>query len=160
MKIPKAIQKLQLKVQRMQTPSFQKKVMKFLFQQKEIRDLIIKLNTIDQLYRKGINSLGESLGEYTDYTKTIKQDTGQRYDHITLNDTGAFYNSFRVVFRADSLVIEANPIKDDTNLFTEFGIEILGLTEESIGKLKPTLIKFLLPELKKYFLKGKQSQLN
>ncbi len=160
MKIPKAIQELQLKVQRMQTPGFQKKVMKFLFQQKEIRDQIINLNTIDQLYRKGINSLGESLGEYSDYTKAIKQYEGQRYDHITLNDTGEFYNSFRVVFRGDSMVIEADPIKDDTNLFQEFGIEIVGLTKESISKLKPTIIKFLLPELKKYFLKGKRSQLN
>jgi len=98
--------------------------MLFLFQTADFRKLIIDLNTIDQLYNEGIDSLGNSLGEYSAYTKSIKGAKGQRTDHITLKDTGEFYNSFRVILSGNKLQIVANPIKEDTNLFREFGIDI------------------------------------
>lgn len=109
--------------------------MKHLFQNVEVRKLIIDLNTIEQLYEEGIDSKGVRLGDYSTYTKGIKQNNGQRNDHITLNDTGDFYNSFRVVFDGNSIRIVANPFKEDTNLFKEYGIDIVGLTEDSMSVL-------------------------
>ena len=70
--------------------------MKHLFQQTSFRKLIIDLNTEEQLYSQGVDSKGVQLGEYSIYTKGLKQNKGQRTDHITLKDTGEFYKSFSI----------------------------------------------------------------
>lgn len=112
-------------------------IMRKLFLDKDFTDKIIELNTRDQLYRKGINSEGESLGQYSEFTKDIKYDKGQPYDRVTLYDTGEFYKSFRILWGGSdgSLIISANTFKDDTDLIVEWGREILGLTDESLTKL-------------------------
>lgn len=127
--------------------------MLFLFQNAEFRKLVIDLNTIDQLYNEGIDSRGVSLGDYTAYTKSLKQQKGERYDHITLKDTGEFYNSFRIIFTGDALQIIANPIKDDTNLFKEFGIDIVGLTEDSMAVVTTKALQLIKPYIKQQLLK-------
>jgi hypothetical protein len=131
----------------------QKKLMLFLFQNAEFRKLIIDLNTIDQLYNQGVDSRGVSLGDYTAYTKSLKQQKGERYDHITLKDTGEFYKSFRIIFTGDALQIIANPIKDDTNLFKEFGIDIVGLTEDSMSVVITKALQLIKPYIKQQLLK-------
>lgn len=127
--------------------------MLFLFQNAEFRKLIIDLNTIDQLYNQGVDSRGVSLGDYTAYTKSLKQQKGERYDHITLKDTGEFYKSFRIIFTGDALQIVANPIKDDTNLFKEFGIDIVGLTEDSMAVVTTKALQLIKPYIKQQLLK-------
>jgi hypothetical protein len=127
--------------------------MLFLFQNAEFRKLIIDLNTIDQLYNQGVDSRGVSLGDYTAYTKSLKQQKGERYDHITLKDTGEFYKSFRIIFTGDALQIIANPIKDDTNLFKEFGIDIVGLTEDSMSVVITKALQLIKPYIKQQLLK-------
>jgi len=127
--------------------------MLFLFQNAEFRKLIIDLNTIDQLYNQGVDSRGVSLGDYTAYTKSLKQQKGERYDHITLKDTGEFYKSFRIIFTGDALQIVANPIKDDTNLFKEFGIDIVGLTEDSMSVVTTKALQLIKPSIKQQLLK-------
>lgn len=127
--------------------------MLFLFQNAEFRKLIIDLNTIDQLYNQGVDSRGVSLGDYTAYTKSLKQQKGERYDHITLKDTGEFYKSFRIIFTGDALQIVANPIKDDTNLFKEFGIDIVGLTEDSMSVVTTKALQLIKPYIKQQLLK-------
>lgn len=127
--------------------------MLFLFQNAEFRKLIIDLNTIDQLYNQGVDSRGVSLGDYTAYTKSLKQQKGERYDHITLKDTGEFYKSFRIIFTGDALQIVANPIKDDTNLFKEFGIDIVGLTEYSMSVVITKALQLVKPYIKQQLLK-------
>ena len=106
-----------------------------MWRRNDTQDYIIELNTKDQLFDDGIDSLGSELGDYTPYTKQIKSEKGQRYDHITLNDTGEFYKSFKVVPSKKGFKITANPNKDDTNLFQEFGVDIVGLTKENVFKL-------------------------
>jgi len=97
--------------------------------------------------------MGVSLGDYTAYTKSLKQQKGERYDHITLKDTGEFYNSFRIIFTGDALQIIANPIKDDTNLFKEFGIDIVGLTEDSMSVVTTKALQLIKPYIKQQLLK-------
>ena len=63
------------------------------------KDEIIRLNTYDQLYNEGIDSEEISLGEYALFTQAEKISKGERYDHVTLKDTGAFYDSF--IIRVD-----------------------------------------------------------
>lgn len=110
------------------------------------KELIIRLNTEDQLFDKGIDSKGRSLdsigGSYSPVTIEIKRSKGQRTDHITLKDTGDFYNTWDVIVSNDGFEPTADPIKDDTNLFDEWGDDITGLTDESLDEyIEKTLAK-------------------
>lgn len=117
----------------------------------DLQNNIIKLNTIDQLFNDGIDSLGDSLGEYSPFTVELKKAKGQPTNRITLKDTGDFYKTFKVEVKDDSFFINANPIKDDSNLFDDFGSEIVGLTEENQKKISKTIldntIKYIRKEL-------------
>ena len=122
--------------------------MRFLFTNLEFRKLIIDLNTIDQLYNEGIDSKGIQLGEYTNYTKSLKQVKGQRTDHITLKDTGVFYKSFKVALIGNAINISADAQKEDTNLFKEYGIDIVGLTEDSMSVVATKALQLIKIKLK------------
>lgn len=120
--------------------------MKHLFQQTSFRKLIIDLNTEEQLYSQGVDSKGVQLGEYSIYTKGLKQNKGQRTDHITLKDTGEFYKSFSIRLEGSSFRIIADGQKEDTNLFKEYGIDILGLTQDSMS----VVVTAAVPIIQKY----------
>jgi hypothetical protein len=99
---------------------------------KEVKDEIIRLNTQDQLYEDGVDSLNKKLGDYSPYTVILKRLKGQKTSHITLKDTGAFYNSFKVQVNKDSITIIADDeSKYDIPLTEDYGIDILGLTEDN-----------------------------
>ena len=99
---------------------------------REVQDEIIRLNTIDQLYDRGIDSDEQSLGEYHPITQAYKISVGERYDHVTLKDTGAFYDSFRIEIDARGFNIVADDEAFYDRPLTEvYGLEILGLTQEN-----------------------------
>jgi hypothetical protein len=106
------------------------------------------LNTEEQLFEKGIDALGASLGEYSDFTKAVKKANGQRLDHITLEDTGEFYKSFAIKVQNGGFLIIADGQKEDTNLFDRYGKEVLGLTDENlqivIDAIKEKIIPIIL----------------
>lgn len=125
---------------------------------------IIDLNTEKQLYEEGIDADGNTLGTYSNATiygtnayegKIAK---GQRYDHITLNDTGAFYKSFKVKNEKEGFFITADTFKGgkttkqvfdsnsqsvrgvkvgDTDLAEQYGKQIMGLTKDSLNEIIP-----------------------
>ena len=69
----------------------------------------------------------------------------------TIN-TGDFYKSWKVIIRNkddDFFIMDANPIKEDTNLFVEWGVDVLGLTEQSMNILNDKLRVELQREIKK-----------
>lgn len=121
------------------------KVMKKALDEKGLQAQIIDLNTTTQLYEKGIDAFGRELGEYSQATIygtarfAGKIEKGQRYDHITLNDSGKFYASFRIINQADGFTIRANTIKDGQDLANIFGNKIIGLTQESKAEITPEL---------------------
>ena len=101
-----------------------------------VRNEIIRMNTIDQLYEQGIDSKSVSLGEYADITVQMKILKGERYDHITLYDEGDFYNSFVVKVDRLGLELDADDFsKYDRPLFDIYGVDVLGLTDEKMGYL-------------------------
>lgn len=118
----------------------------------EFMDYIIELNTKNQLYDKGVNSLNVSIGEYSPKTKGIKQEQGQPFDRVTLNDTGAFYESFITFFNGKDIVISANVVKDTSDLISDWGKEILGLNEDSLTLLRLKAKLILIPYIKKTLL--------
>ena len=115
----------------------------------DLQNNIIKLNTIDQLFNDGIDSLGDSLGEYSPFTVELKKAKGQPTNRITLKDTGDFYKTFKVEVKDDSFFINANPIKEDTNLFDDFGSEIVGLTEDNQKKISKTILDNTIKYIRK-----------
>ena len=124
-----------------------------LSEHKDFMDFIIELNTKNQLYEMGVNSKGESIGDYSIKTIGIKEEKGQITDHVTLNDTGAFYESFSVVLNSSfDFEISANVIKDTSNLIEDWGKEILGLNEDSLKLLRVKVKEILIPYVKKTIL--------
>jgi len=108
-----------------------------LWNDNKVQRYIIKLNTAgektSQLYNLGVDSLGKSLGEYSNNTIQMKLngDGNKRVDHITLIDSGGFYESFVVSPNKKGFKIESNPIMDDgTNLLDRFP-DVEGLTKEN-----------------------------
>lgn len=127
-----------------------------LFFNDEIRKYTLDLNKLDQLFLRGEDSKGEAIGEYSGYTENIYKGFLSTYEgfskaktageNYTLYDTGKFYKSFDVIVYKDGFSIEADTIKDDgTDLARKFGNAILGLDNESKGKL----IEKILPEILK-----------
>ena len=105
-----------------------------------LNDPIFRNWTLDlvrqkQLFEKGVDENNRIIGVYSEVTqrRNRKKKAGTPY---TLYDTGEFYKSMFIIVFADSFVIDADPIKIDefddvTNLFTEYGEGIVGLTDES-----------------------------
>lgn len=129
---------------------------------KQFTDLIIELNTRKQLFDKGEDATGRALsdigGDYSPATiyGTVnfegKIQKGLPYDRVTLYDTGEFYASFMVFFNGKNLVISADTLKDTTDLLTEWGGNIIGLSEESLGILRDEALKILRPYVKQKLL--------
>ncbi len=123
----------------------------------EIQEQIIYLNTQDQLFEKGEDKLGRRLsdvgGDYSFYTiEFYKIPNGLPYDRVTLKQTGAFYDSFKVVapIGADYIMIVANPIKDGKDINTEWGGHVIGLNRQNTQWLIDEVKTKLISNLKKY----------
>ena len=108
------------------------KIFKLVLDNRFIRQLITHLNTDEQLGKERVNSLGEHLGIYSHATELLSDGRKKAGEFINLNDTGAFWESWKVEITEAFIDIDANPFKEETNLFDEYGIEILGLTDENL----------------------------
>lgn len=99
----------------------------------ESKDFILQLQK-DRLFTIGEDSKGLTLGQYAVSTKIKKQRQGLPSGHITLFDTGEFYNSFTLQITADGFVLNADGQKESINLFERYGNDILGLSFEDFEK--------------------------
>ena len=92
----------------------------------------------DQLFNKGVDSEGETIGFYTPFTEMInpQKEAGEPY---TLKDTGQLYRSLYIVALRDAFVIEGDTAKiEDQDWFSD---KILSLTDQSKEKLKPIILE-------------------
>lgn len=125
---------------------------------KDLQKFAIELNTRGQLFDKGIDSFGVSLGEYAGTTiegvegKFLgKKKKGQPFDRITLLDEGKFHASFVIETggRAFLMKIIANPKRGDTDLFKDFGKAIVGWTEQNLQLIIDEIRSKIVPLIKK-----------
>lgn len=119
----------------------------------KVQLFIEQLNTegqpTSQLMSQGVDSLGVSLGKYSPFTVQVKLSKNQRIDHITLKDTGEFYESWDIKPFLKGFIINAQGQKDDDNLFEIYGKDILGLTDENIKILSEFITPFYTNSTKK-----------
>jgi len=116
----------------------------------ELEDFIADLNR-SQMYDKGQRSDGSDISpDYTALTVELKErfgsGKGKRTDHVTLYDEGSFHKSIFSSVTIDKIVLDASDNKTD-ELLGKYG-EVLGLTDESIEKLKAEFNKRFWPRFK------------
>lgn len=134
---------------------------------REVQFEIIRLNTVEQLFKKGIQSDGSSLvstnrspGYYSPTTESMNKGVNFTIDGITkqkiagdpyfLFDTGHFYASFVVLADRKAIVILADDVYNyDKPLSVEYGSKIIGLTKENMGVLSGMLLKKYIKEIRK-----------
>jgi len=128
------------------------KIMSEIWKDKVLQNTIIQLNTKAQLFGRGIDSLGETL---VDYSAASVDLFGKREGHIQLFDEGDFYKSFKIIPLGEDADIYADTIKIQDNgkridLTDRFGIEIIGLTNESKQILKDIMSSILQEKLRQF----------
>ena len=124
-----------------------------IFQDADVQNEIIRLNTDVQLFEDGLDAMGVSLesigGEYAPLTVIMKKEQGLPFDRVTLYETGEFYGSFKVRAEKDAFVIIADTAKEGSGLTDRWGKRILGLNDDSIKEIRSLLIE----ELKRAYLR-------
>lgn len=117
-----------------------------------VKDPLIEAQIIDlnqkQLYEQGVEADGTPTGQYALRTIAEKEAIGARSDHVTLHDTGAFYDSMQIKAEGASVRIEGDMVKPDRDL-EEGWPKALGLTPESLEEIKPDIEKAILRAWKK-----------
>ena len=112
------------------------------FSNKELQNtIIVEYIQQDQLFEKGVDESGEVIGYYSSVTENVYNPMKKAGEHYTLLDTGDFYRSMVFVFGKDFFEIDADPIKENDNLFEKYGEGIIGLTDESKEKLRLELLQ-------------------
>ena len=107
---------------------------------KEVQEYVIEyLIQKHQLIDLGVNAKGNVIGRYSQLTEQINP-TKRAGSHYTLFDTGEFFNSMFIKVMNDGFIVDADADKTNflgtTNLFEQYGNDIVGLTEESMTALK------------------------
>ena len=133
-----AIDNLISNIKKLNSDSILKKVLA----DSKLQQDILDLNRLGQLYNEGVDSDGKFLGNYTSYSidRKLDGDGDHRIDHITLKDTGEFYDSFKFKNNVDSFVIKADTIKPDQDLAYVYGAKILGLNAKSLSILRSEIL--------------------
>lgn len=106
--------------------------------------VILNMVTEEQLYEKGINSRGVTLGSFAPYERVtieIKREKHQPTDRVTLRDTGEFHDSFYIEYKRWSFEIKARDWKYNM-LIKGYGPDIMGLTDEHFREFA---IDYVLP---------------
>lgn len=132
------------------------KVLVRIWKNEEVQGFIVDLNRVDQLFKKGVDSLDEPFGLYASDQGTVSfkgaSKSKKRNARIVLFDTGDFYNTFDVDVKTEGFTITANDKKDDKSLTDIYGKEILGLTDESLEKLSRKILPLFIAETRKLLL--------
>lgn len=118
----------------------------------EVRESIVDTKDAIKTLNQGQLFIGKRADDsyiypdYTELTKAIKEAKGQPFDRVTLEDTGAFYDSIQIDVKSDTFDIDATDSK--TNKLTKkYGEKILGLSKES--KSEEYIPLYFFPELKR-----------
>lgn len=145
----KALKEKSKKIQRLN----QDKMMQVILNDSVLQAQIVDLNQ-KQLYEHGVDANGNPTGEYAPSTiygtsnfegKIAK---GQRYDHVTLKDTGAFYDSMVVKSLPEEIQIKADTVVESGVDLRDQWPAAVGLTKESIREILPEIKQTLVEKIR------------
>lgn len=117
-----------------------------IFSNPQLQSQMIDLNQ-SQMMDQGVDSYGVTLG---DYSPVSVSHYGKDPGHITLRDTGAFYDSMKVLVGSEAVVISGDTEKPDRDLSVAWP-HALGLTNDSLQEI--------LPEVKQRFIESVKMKL-
>lgn len=132
----------------------------------QLEKMVIQLNTAIQMRTQHVDSNGDDLysiyhesSVYSKTTEILSQGRKIAGTPYTLFDTGEFFKSFNVILHEDGFEIEADPIKNGgqyggTNLFVEYGEDILGLTDENMNRFLYALTPQIQKVIQEQIFKG------
>ncbi len=105
-------------------------------------------DNVSQMFDLGQNKLGGPITPpYTAFTKSIKASKGQRTDHVTLRDTGAFHKGIALI---QSSKLSFNIIgRDSKTSELNNRYDVLGLTPFTLQKWRDRAIQHLIPAIDK-----------
>lgn len=121
-----------------------------IFADDTVQKFIIDLNRIEQLFKKGVDANDKPIGFYSEVTDIFTQgetfsfegytSTKRAGNHYTLLDTGYFYSTFEVHLTPKGFTIEADDQKENEYLTDKYGLDILGLSQDSKDALAREII--------------------
>ena len=126
---------------------------------RRIKELIVFLNTEDQLLIEGVDTDGNIIGTYSFATELITDGEKKAGEPFDLKDTGKFHESFRVDVTTGGITITSDPIKVDPvegtiNLFDKLdNHKIEGLTDENLQALIDFSREFFINDYKDRFIR-------
>jgi hypothetical protein len=146
------------------TPSNKNAIFTKTISKSEVKRLVLQLNRVEQLFRKGIDADGKVFGRYAASTEERNERRSFNYGGfnqikqegkpIILYDSGDFYKSFNVRIYNDGFTIIANDEKDNGILLAEvYGKKILGLTTTSKNELSKFIKPIIIQEVRKQIFK-------
>jgi len=143
------------------------KILRKVLSDKVIQETILDFNRKDQLFLKGEDAEGVKLGDKSGgYSPTTIQLSIEEKGSAVFNYKGAsstktvggspilfndgdFYDTFKINIGSNYFTITANPIKDNNNLFDDFGANIVGLQQESKNKLTDLIKDVFISTIKR-----------
>lgn len=132
-----------------------KQTFKLVLDNRTIKELIVFLNTSDQMGQDHIDSLGQSLfNKFTERTTYSlfdkKRRGGKPYE---LKDTGEYWRSFRATVGEGIIVISSDPFKEGYDIEEDFGNNLEGLTDENLQVLINQAYEFYIRWYTGYLLR-------
>jgi len=112
---------------------------------RENEEIVVEYVSENQLFEKGEDGQGRSLGNYTFATMQIKQRKNQPTDRMTLRDTGEFHRRFYIEFSPNGFSIRSSDDKEEM-LKDEHGESIMDINDENLTDL---MENYVMPELMK-----------
>lgn len=119
-------------------------------------NIIIDMNTDDQLFDKGITSDGQkiaALDPYSPFTVKIKKAKGQPTDRVTTRDSGAFHGSFTADKVGTTIKLGATDSKTK-KLLDRYGPNLFGVTDENQEELSESYVKPAMEKIIRTSLKS------
>lgn len=124
------------------------KIWRAVFSQSDVQNYVIDKLLQDNQLRKSLTGLNQPIRDlqtgsttYAVLTEILSGGRKKAGDPYNLFDTGDFYNSMVVILGNDFFEIKADPIKENANLYTKYGQEIVWLTDDSKQKLTVRLVE-------------------
>lgn len=128
------------------------------FNNANVKQLIINLNREKQLYVEGVGLDGQIVGTYSFFTQVLSEGiSGKGFPKragspFNFYNTGEMYQSFRVIVDKEGFTIDADAEKLVDSDIIENENQILGLTNESKIELAKEVIPLIAAEIRKGLL--------